>query len=191
MDKFWNFRFLGLFTAFFLVSRVFLISLYEIISTFFWRFNLAKGSNPKIIQFGTEIRNVNNVFFSDNVSIGRFCKIFTEFSNSKLVIGENSQINTKCQIDFSGDLTIGINVVISEESILMTHDHGYDPKSKPIKYPKLIEDNVWIGSRSIILPKAGFIGQNSIIAAGSVVTRDVPQNVIVAGNPAKIIKRLN
>jgi acetyltransferase-like isoleucine patch superfamily enzyme len=191
LNRFWNYRILGVFTASMIIFKVALLTFYEIVSTFFWKFNLAKGSSPRIVQYGTEIRNVKNVFFGENVSIGRYCQIFTEFQDSRLTIGNNSQINTKCQIDFSGDVKIGENVVISEESILMSHDHGYDPKSIPVKCPKLIEDNVWIGSRSLILPKVKVIGENSIVAAGSVVTKDVPKNVVVAGNPAKIIKTLS
>ncbi|MBC8770466.1 acyltransferase [Arenibacter sp. BSSL-BM3] len=59
------------------------------------------------------------------------------------------------------------------------------PKSNPI----IIEDNVWIGMNSLVL-KGVCIGKNSIVAAHSVVTKNVPENVLVGGNPAKIIKTL-
>lgn len=191
LDKFWNFTLFGAFKAFYIIIKVSLLALYERISTYFWILNLSQGSNPKIIQRGTFIRYPNNVIFSIGVCIGRNCQFTSEFSDSFINIGENSQINIGCQVDFSGGITIGNEVVISEEVIVMSHTHGLNPKSSPVKVEKFIGDGVWIGARSIILPQAAVIGSNSIIAAGSVVTKNVPNNVIVGGNPARIIKKIS
>ena len=72
--------------------------------------------------------------------------------------------------------------------MIETHSHGLEPRSKPKKKPLLIEDNVWIGAHVTILPNVNTIGENSIIGAGSIVTKDVKPFSIVAGNPAKHIK---
>ena len=106
------------------------------------------------------------------------------------MIGINSQVNMGVHLDFTGNLTIGENVVISDYVIIETHSHGYDPHSKPIASELTIEDNVWIGVRSIILSQVTYIGKGSIIAAGSVLTKNVEPNTIVGGNPARLIKKI-
>lgn len=163
--------------------------MFEKISSKFWMLNLGKSGVNLVVQKGTSIRYPYNVEFGDNVAVGRGVDIFSEFNDSQLKIGNDTQINKGVELDFSGDLCIGKNVVISEQVTVMCHDHGLNPKSPPKKKSKSIGTNVWIGARSIILPQVKIIGSNSIVAAGAVVTKDVPDNVIVAGNPAKIIKR--
>ncbi|WP_375239918.1 acyltransferase [Aurantibacter sp.] len=147
------------------------------------------GANVTI-QRRAIIRYPKNITIKSNVNIGRNVSITTEFEDSKLVIGVDSQLNRNVELDYSGGVLLGKNIVISEGSIIMSHSHGFDPKSKPQKMFKNIEDNVWIGARAIVLPQAQNIGKNSIIAAGSVVTKDVPPYSIVAGNPAKVIKNI-
>jgi len=105
-------------------------------------------------------------------------------------IGNNTQVNKNVELDYSGGLTIGDNVVISENATIMSHDHGLNPKSKPNKIEKKIGNNVWIGARSIIQSKVRSIGENSIIAAGAIVTKNVEPYTIVGGNPAKLIKSI-
>ncbi|MBQ6957081.1 MAG: hypothetical protein IJP77_00805 [Bacteroidales bacterium] len=63
-------------------------------------------------------------------------------------------------------------------------------KTRAYATPLVIEDNVFIGAQCIIMPGVGRIGENSVISAGSVVTKEVPPNTIVAGNPAKNIGKL-
>src|SRR5690606_23414198 len=101
---------------------------------------------------------------------GRGVNIYTEFPDSKLCIGNNSQLNKGVELDFSGDLTIGDYVVISEHANIMSHDHGLNPLSKPNKMLKVIGDRVWIGANAIILPQVQHIGENAVIAAGAIVT---------------------
>jgi acetyltransferase-like isoleucine patch superfamily enzyme len=188
--RFWNFKSLGFFISSMIIFNVMFIFIYERISSFFWAFNLGASGSNLLIQKGTVIRYSKNINLGNNVKIGRYVNVFSEFDDSILNIGNNSQINKDVELDFSGNLAIGDNVVISEGVIIMSHDHGLDPKSKPVKIKKNIESNVWIGSRSLILANVQNIGTNSIIAAGSVVTKDVPDNVIVAGNPAKVIRKI-
>ncbi|TCI71255.1 MULTISPECIES: DapH/DapD/GlmU-related protein [unclassified Exiguobacterium] len=97
-----------------------------------------------------------------------------------------------------GGLHIKTGVCIGPKVTILTENHNYDSddlKEVPfddvmIKKPVLIEENVWIGYGSIILPGVS-IGEGSVIAAGSVVTKDVPPCAVVGGNPARVIKHRN
>jgi maltose O-acetyltransferase len=107
-----------------------------------------------------------------------------------LRIGDNVSIGHDVQIDYSYAwlIEIGNNCTLATGVILLTHDSStssYLDGSMRIGRIS-IGDNVFIGMRSIVLPGAT-IGNNVIIGAGSVITKDVPDNVVVAGNPARII----
>ncbi|MDO5526467.1 MAG: acyltransferase [Prevotella sp.] len=96
-------------------------------------------------------------------------------------------INKNAEIFASSKIIIGHNAAFGCDVVICDYDyHNIDintPKSKPI----VIKDNVWIGRRAMIL-KGVTIGEGAVIAAGSVVTKDVPPHTLVAGNPAKVIK---
>lgn len=90
-------------------------------------------------------------------------------------------------------ITIGRNVKIGTNVQLLTPTHPIDPALRLQRLeaarPIVIEDNVWIGSGAIVL--AGVtVGRNSVIGAGAVVTKEVPANVLVVGNPARIVKAI-
>ena len=190
LKKYWNFKPLGLFKALFYTIHVSLISFWEFLNSCLWKFNLGSCEKNVTIQINVSINFPSNLTIKRNVNIGRNVIISSEFENSKLYIGKDSQINRNVELDYSGGIQIGDNVVISEGSTIMSHSHGYNPKSVPIKIFKKINNNVWVGAKSVILPNVKEIGENSIVAAGSVVTKDVPRDVVVAGNPAKIIKNI-
>lgn len=190
IGQYWNFKLLGLIVTAVLIFKISVLSVWENLISFFWRYNFASCGINLTVQSGSTIRQSRNIYLGDNISIGREVNIFSEFYDSKLIIESESQINVGVELDFSGGLLIERNVVISEYAVIMSHDHGLNPHSKPFKKEKRIGQNVWIGARSIVLPQAQVIGSNSIIAAGSVVTKNVPENVIVAGNPARIIKQI-
>jgi acetyltransferase-like isoleucine patch superfamily enzyme len=106
---------------------------------------------------------------------------------ASLTVGAYSSIGDRTQIHCSENITIGNYVLISWDcNILENNFHGTTDggiKSAPI----VIKDRVWIGCRSIVL--AGVtIGEGSVVAAGSVVTKDVPPGTLVAGNPARVIR---
>ena len=105
---------------------------------------------------------------------------------------QSGYINNYSRIFCRNRITIGENVVVASEVIIRDSDEHQiisaeaDVQS-PVSAPITIGDHVWIGTRAIIL-KGVSIGNNAIIAAGSVVTRDVPDHCLAAGVPAKIIK---
>jgi acetyltransferase-like isoleucine patch superfamily enzyme len=104
-----------------------------------------------------------------------------------LTIGENCVINANCRLDSRGGLEIGNSVSVSSDVILLTADHneeliGIQGRIKNIKF----EDFVWIGTRAMVLPGVT-IEKGAVVAAGSIVTRDVKCLNVVAGIPAKTI----
>lgn len=106
-----------------------------------------------------------------------------------LTIGDNSVINSKCRLDPRGGIVIGNNVSISNEVIILTADHdlstpALDGRVRGVK----IADYVWIGTRAIIMPGVK-IERGAVIAAGALVAKDVGAFDVVAGVPAKVIKR--
>ncbi len=106
-------------------------------------------------------------------------------------IGKGVFINSCCNFQDQGGITIGDNVQIGHNVILTTLNHDLASSTRRTVFPSpiFIEDNVWIGSGSIITPGVT-IGKNSCVAAGSVVIEDVPANVLVAGNPAQVKKQI-
>ena len=158
-----------------------------------WSTLLAKMMFPKIgkhtkVYYNFKVSHVKNVTIGDHCTIESNVIFSSELPDASLTIGDNVKINFGVFVDFSGDITIDDDVVISRNSYILSHSHGYDPRSKPQPRPLHIHKNAWIGANAIIGENVNSIGENSIIAAGAIVTKDVPDNTIVGGNPAKIIK---
>ena len=106
-------------------------------------------------------------------------------------IGNNSVINQNCRLDNRGGLFIGNNVSISADVQILTADHNpHSPKFEGRTKAVHISDYVFVGTRAIILPGVT-LNKGSVVAAGSVVTKDVAEDVIVAGVPARPIGKRN
>lgn len=111
----------------------------------------------------------------------------------RLSIGNSVTLGKNVEIDYTGEVVIKNNVIISSGAKIFSHSHpvfvGWTKNGEgaPELHKVIIEDNVWIGANTIILPQAGEIGKNAVIGAGAVVTKPVAPNTIVAGNPAKVI----
>lgn len=106
-----------------------------------------------------------------------------------LIVGENFTKLQGCFIDPSHCflIEIGNNVTFSNKVTLLAHDASCKNLVSYVKIGKIkIEDNVFVGANSTILPNVR-IGKNSIIGAGSIVTKDVPDNCVAVGNPSKVI----
>ena len=112
---------------------------------------------------------------------------------SRLTIGNGCAINTPFYLNLSSPVKIGNRVGIGHHVNVMTDTHDIGPSYARLgprrSWPVTIEDGAWICAGCIILPGVT-IGRGSVVSAGSVVTRDVPPNAMVAGNPARVVSRL-
>lgn len=123
-------------------------------------------------------------------SVGIFTPLYINYGKN-LKIGKNVFINFDCIFLDLASITIEDNVLIAPKVSLLTEGHALNPdeRSGLITKPIHIKRNAWIGANATIL-QGVTIGENSVVAAGSVVSKDVPDNVVVAGTPAKIIKNI-
>jgi maltose O-acetyltransferase len=124
----------------------------------------------------------SNVRISPRVYIG---------SGARIEVGSNTGFGP-CML--MGDITFGDNVMCGPELFIVTYNHGHEDITRPMvqqgvteSQPVVIGDDVWIGARVMIMPGIK-IGSHSIVAGGSVVTRDVDEWAVVGGNPAKLIR---
>jgi len=108
-------------------------------------------------------------------------------------VGDNFFLNVDCKLMDCGKITMGDNVFIAPNVCIITEVHAMDvpQRLKGLEYahPVTIGDNVWICTGALILPGVT-IGSNSVIGAGSVVTKDIPSNSLAVGNPCKVIRNL-
>lgn len=109
-------------------------------------------------------------------------------------LGDNVYINhNACFLDCGG-IRIGNHVLIGPNVSIYTPEHAFDPELRrmgyEISYPVTIEDDVWIGG-SVSIVGGITIGKNTIIGAGSVVTHDIPANVIAVGNPCTVLREIS
>jgi len=108
-----------------------------------------------------------------------------------ITVGENVFINAMCSIQDQGGVFIGDGTFIGSQVSIATINHDLDPDKRDTMYlePVHIGPDVWIGNHSTILPGIT-IGDGAVIGAGSVVTKNVEPRTVVAGNPAKVLKRI-
>lgn len=154
-----------------------------------------------------------NTGVKQNISIGDHCTLgalFQALYGGKICVGSHTYIGPHTILQAKESIQIGENVIIANDVVIVdNNNHPVSPEQRlqmsrcedymtdelwSWKYaeskPVVIEDNVWIGRDARIL-KGVRIGSGSIIGMGAVVTHDVPPRVIVAGNPAKIVKELD
>ena len=120
---------------------------------------------------------------------GLFPPFYTDCGRN-IHLEKNVFINSGCHFQDQGGIFIGEGTFIGHNVILATLNHDMNPYTRANIYPKPIHigKRVWIGSGVIVLPGVT-IGDNSVIGAGSVVTKDVPADCVYGGNPAKFIKK--
>lgn len=129
---------------------------------------------------GQEVDKSFNMFPPFNADYGMNIKI-----------GKNVFINSGCCFQDQGGIEIGDGVLIGQQVVIATVNHDFNPEKRGnmLPAPVKIGNRVWIGAHATILAGVN-IDDNAIIAAGAVVTKDVPENAVVAGVPAKVIKQI-
>jgi len=156
--------------------------------SYFWGVAHFYKFNKSRIQIGANCR-FNSKQTSNLIGINHKCIISTLTSEAQLLIGDNCGFSGTT-IGCFDKIILGNNVKCGANTLITDSDWHLDDlrvgKSKEV----IIKDNVWLGYGVIVL-KGVTIGENSVIGAGSVVTKNVPSNVIAAGNPCKVIKILN
>lgn len=144
------------------------------------------SSNPDEI---TQI--LSRILDKEVQDVAVFTPIYINYGKH-ITIGKNVFINFDCTFLSLGGITIEDDVLIGPKVSLITENHPLNPQERKglIGKPILIKKNAWIGANSTILPGVT-IGENSVIAAGAVVSKDVPDNTIAGGIPAKFIKEIS
>lgn len=173
----------------------------------FRKYNNKIGKNAYIGK-RSKFKNINNIEIGDNFYCGNDCRIYTwETYNGektgyspKMIIGDNVSINENCFISCINEIQINNGCLLGDNVFITDNSHGKNSineldiiPNKRSLYSKgkvIIGKNVWIGRNVSILPGV-IIGNNVIIGANSVVTHSFEDDVIIAGVPAKIIKKIN
>jgi len=146
------------------------------------------------------------VIFGRNIHVGRYAQIicasdncvrFTSWpskqADAEIIIGDYCLISPGVRISAAKSIRIGDNCMFAANVTISDSDwHGIYNRIRPFRCtkPVVIENNVWLGER-VIVTKGVTIGENSVVGAGSVVTKSIPANSVAAGNPARIIKTIN
>ncbi len=154
----------------------------------------------RLVRRPVYIRGKKSLVIGKGLTMGHACRFDLSGEGKTLFIGENCEMGDNVHIVAHERVTIGNNVLIASKIFISDTDHGIykgekqcppdmAPNDRPlVTSPVEIGDNVWIGENAVILSGCR-IGEGCIIGANSTVVKDVPANCIVAGSPAKIIKR--
>lgn len=147
--------------------------------------------NPDTLHFGKGVDIGNNTYFLPlKIYLGQEYK-------PKIIIGNGCWIGIRNSFAAINRIEIGNNVLFAGYVHITDHSHGYEDINKPVskqqltcKGPVIIEDQCWLGFGCEVLSGV-HIGKHTVVAARAVVTKDIPPYCVVAGNPARIIKRYN
>ena len=123
-------------------------------------------------------------------SFGLFPPFYTDFGRN-IRVGKGVFINSGCCFQDQGGIELGDGCLIGHQVVIATLNHDFDPQKRGGMYPAPVRlgNNVWVGEHATIL--AGVtVGDNAVVAAGAVVTKDVPANAVVGGVPARIIRMI-
>lgn len=139
-----------------------------------------------------EVRGLLSRLFGKPVdaSLRVFPPFYTDFGKN-ITTGKDVFINACCHFQDHGGVTLGDGCLIGHNVVFATLNHDFTPEYRTSMKPApiVLGKKVWVGSNSTLL-QGVTVGDNAIIAAGSVVTKDVPANVIVGGVPAKFIRNI-
>ena len=140
-----------------------------------------------------EVRELLSELFGYQVpqSLRVFPPLYADFGKN-ISVGEGVFINACCHFQDHGGVTLGDGCQIGHNVVFATLNHELLPERRNVTHPApiVLGKKVWVGSNATIL-QGVTIGDNAVIAAGAVVTKDVPANTIVGGVPARVIKRID
>lgn len=152
-----------------------------------------------LCSWGGYIELADNVFIGQSVQLTAWDNYRGHSYSPSITVGNNSSIGDDSHVTAINRISIGNNVRMGKRILITDNAHGASdpnlldiaPNYRPLvsKGPVVIEDNVWIGEKSSIMPGVT-IGRGSIIGANSVVTKDIPPYCVVGGIPAIVIKTL-
>ncbi|OQP60044.1 acetyltransferase [Niastella vici] len=147
------------------------------------------NTSTNVDQIRQQLSNITGQQIDESTVV--FAPFYTNFGRFTQ-IGKNVFINHACSFLDMGGITIEDEVLLGPRVNLVTENHPLDPADRRalICKPILIKRKAWVGAAATILPGIT-IGENAVVAAGAVVTTDVPANTIVGGVPAKIIKSIH
>lgn len=123
-------------------------------------------------------------------SVTVFPPFYSDFGKN-ITLGKRIFINSGCKFQDQGGVLVGDDCLIGHNTVLATLNHGLAPSRRADMHPApiVIGRNVWLGSNVTVLPGVT-IGDNAVVAAASVVTKDVPENSVVVGSPARVVRTL-
>lgn len=164
----------------------------------FAKFGSGKIEYPACQILGHQYISIGcNTFMGKNIILTAFDMRKEQRFHPQIEIGNNCVIGKCMHITAVGNIKIGNNVLTGRNCLITDNSHGYinreemdiAPISRNLSHKDVvISDNVWIGENVCILPGVK-IGIGAIIGAGSIVTKDVPDYCVAAGNPAKVVKK--
>ena len=156
--------------------------------------------NRKIKRLAKQENSLRSLVLSAVSDCGNGLKVFGNvdiFGGEKIVIGKNCKLNSQVILNGRSGITIGDDVTISPGAKILSTGYDLDvffnsgERIHKEDVPIYIGNHCWIGAGAIILPGVQITGEYVVIGAGSVVTKNIPENrVVIAGNPARIIKRM-
>lgn len=132
------------------------------------------------------LSQLTGTLLDDSVTV--FPPFYSDFGKN-ITIGQRVFINSGCKFQDQGGVFIGDDCLIGHNAVLATLNHDLAPSKRADMHPApiVVGRNVWIGSNATILPGVT-IGDNAVVAAASVVTKDVPANAVVVGSPARVVR---
>lgn len=154
---------------------------------------------PMYLTGGEYIKIGNNFDCDQRLRLDAIDNFLGEKFCPEIIIGNNVSIQKDCHIGAINKISLGDNVLLASKVYISDHSHGEItkeaillPPSKRKLYskgPVIIEDNVWLGENVVVLPGVT-IGENTVVGANAVVTKSIPKNSVVGGNPARVIREL-
>lgn len=153
------------------------------------------------IKYPVVIKNHVKLYITGSFSSGKNFKVerfssIVAYHNAKLTMGDNVFVGSFSLIVANREIEIGNDVMIADFVVIRDHNHRFDKIGVPINRqgminkPIKIGNNVWIGTKATILSGVT-IGDNCIIGANAVVTKDIPSNSVAVGIPAKVVKTID